>query len=101
MAALARSYSEFGWLLDSSGQQMVKEAIQNARSLPAEESSIILLEETLGRLEDGAAKLASAMFSAPDGDSPRARGRAGWDSSRTDLDQLLKSALESVEPKKT
>jgi molecular chaperone DnaK len=101
MAVLARSYSEFGWLLDSAGQEMIREAIQSARSLPSEESSLILLEGILERLEDGAAKLASAIFSAPGSDSLRARGRAEEVSSKTDLDQLLKSALESVEPKKS
>jgi molecular chaperone DnaK len=98
MAALARSYSDFGRFLDPAGQARVKEALQYARNLPPEETSVILLEEILERLEDGAAKLASAMFNAPEEDLLQAGGRME-NRPETDLNQLLESALKSVEPK--
>ncbi len=97
MGALARSYSEFGWLLDSVEQEMIKEAIQKARNLAPDESSLSLLKEVLAQLEDGAAKLAAAMFSAPAGDGLKAAGWSGEKKAETDLDKLLKSALDSVE----
>ncbi len=94
-AALMRSYSEFGRLLDSSEQEMVKDMIQKARSLSPEESNIILLREMLERVEDGAAMLTAAIFSAVESKSLR----AGENRNQTDLEQLMKSALNSVEPK--
>lgn len=97
MGALARSYSEFGWLLDSVEQEMIKESIQKARGLAPGESSLPLLKEVLSQLEDGAAKLAAAMFSAPAGQGLKASGWSGEKKAEADLDNLLKSALDSVE----
>jgi molecular chaperone DnaK len=99
MNATARSFSEFGWLLDSAEQEMVKNAIQKARSTAPEEDSISLLKDLLAQLESGASKLASAMFSAPGAEGLRAEGWSGETHDESSVQQLLKSALDDVKSK--
>jgi molecular chaperone DnaK len=96
ISALSRSYAEFGWLLDSAEQEMVKESIQKARSLSQEESNLTALNDMLSQLEAGAGKLASAMFSAPESGGLRAEGWSGEVEEETDVQHLLKSALNQV-----
>jgi molecular chaperone DnaK len=98
MSALVRSYSGFGWLLDSVEQEMVKGAIQKARNLSPDESDLVFLKDLLTQLERGAANLASAMFSAP-GNQVQAEGWAGENNAETNVEQLLKSALDDVTSK--
>lgn len=98
-AALARSYSEFGRLLDAVDQEMIKESIQSARNLSPEEGNTILLGETLEQLQDAAAKLSAAMFGALGVESLRAGSRTEEEQQAAELDRVLKSALESVESK--
>ena len=98
-AALARSYSEFGRLLDAVDQEMIKESIQSARNLSPEEGNTILLRETLEQLQDAAAKLSAAMFGALGVESLRAGSRTEEEQQAAELDRVLKSALESVESK--
>jgi molecular chaperone DnaK len=98
ISALARSYSGFGWLLDSVEQEMIKDAIQKARNLAPDESDRVFLKDLLNQLERGAASLASAMFSAP-GNQVRAEGWAAEDNAELNVDQLLKSALDDVTSK--
>ena len=99
MTAVARSYSDFGWLLDSAEQEMVKNAIQKAKNIPPEEESISALKEALGQLENCASKLTAAMFSAPDGQGLRAESWETEENSETNMQQLLKSALDDVKSK--
>jgi molecular chaperone DnaK len=99
MASVARSYSEFGWLLDSAEQEVLKNTLQKARALPPGENNIAVLRELLAELEDKAAKLADAMFSAPEAGGPGAEGQPGEKLAETDVQQLLKSALDHVKSK--
>jgi molecular chaperone DnaK len=98
LSALTRSYSGFGWLLDSVEQEMVKDAIQKARELSPGESDVVYLKDLLKQLERGAANLASAMFSAP-GNQVQAEGWASENNTELNIDQLLKSALDDVKSK--
>lgn len=95
-SSIARSYSEFGWLLDNVGQEMVRDSIQKARTLSPEEDNIQLLRELLAQLEGGAAKLAAAMLSAPDSGGVC---EAGAPEGNLDMQQVLKSALDDVKSK--
>jgi molecular chaperone DnaK len=92
MVAAARSYTEFGRYLDNAEQEMVKKSIQRAMEIAPEEDSISLLKDILDQLESGAQKLTAAMFQAP-----RSEGRPENDKlQETDIQQLLKSALDDV-----
>jgi molecular chaperone DnaK len=98
MAAVVRSYSEFGWLLDSAEQEMVKNSIQQAKSIPPELNSIAALKELLAQLEQGASKLAAAMFSTS-GTGLRADGWSAEQRGQENVQELLKSALDDVKSK--
>ncbi len=97
LASLSRSYSEFGWLLDTAGQEMVKAAVQKAKDLHPEETNLKVLEPLLAELEAGAARFADAMLSSQ---QDLATGPEGPVSPEEDVHRLMKSALDSVEPKK-
>lgn len=99
MSAIARSYSEFGWLLDRVEQEKLKKALLKARTLSPKEDNIELLRELLAELEDKAAKLADAMFSAPKTLGGRAQDWSGDDLAESDVQQLLKSALDHIDSK--
>ena len=79
LSALSKSYAQCGSLLDTSDQQMIRDAIQEAKALPPDESRIDVLREAMTQLEAGAAKLTSAMFSS------------GWDG--TEIQQRRPGAL--------
>jgi len=100
VSSIARSYSEYGWLLDNATQEMIKQSIQKARTLPPEESEIDLLKELLSVLEDGAARLSAAMFAAPDL-SKKSRGRPEGPGSSHDAQHLMRSALNDLKLNKT
>ena len=97
-STLSRSFSELGWLLDAGEQEMVKDALQQAKSLPPEEAGLDLLRDLLSQLEKGAEKLSSAMFSMPEMPGLRAREEGG-EKAESDVNQLLKSALDHVTSK--
>ena len=98
VSSVSRSYSEFGWLLDSAEQEMVKETIQKARGLPPDEDNYILFKELLAAMEKHAARLADMMFSTP---GTRSRSAAGAESeSEPVMQQLLISALDDLQPQK-
>jgi molecular chaperone DnaK len=96
MAAISRSYSGFGWLLDAVEQEMIKDAIQRARDLDPNESSLTLLRDLLTQLENGAESLSTAMFNSPGGVELHADG-AGVQKKEQDADQLMKSALKDLD----
>ncbi len=96
MAAIARSYSEFGWLLETSDREALKGAIQSAKNLPPEEDNIGILNELLAKLEDSSSKLAAAMFSGPGSPGLRVQGWPDKESTESDVQELLKSALADV-----
>lgn len=98
-AALSRSYTGFGWLLDSAEQEMIKEASQKARDLTADSNDLQELKDLLFQLEQGAEKLTTAMFNAPDTGGERPEG---WDEdakSEADMRRLMKSALKDAKSK--
>jgi molecular chaperone DnaK len=99
VTAVSKSYSGFGRLLGAADQEMLKKSIQKARDLPPEEESASLeldeLRDLLAQLEDGAARLASAMLNAPM-EGTRAEGSAYEKKTEADVDQLLESALDDV-----
>jgi molecular chaperone DnaK len=99
VSSVGRSYSEFGWLLDSSEQEMIKKSLQSARVLPEDQNDPQELQALLDRLEDGAAKLAAAMFKSG-GTVETATDPESVDSSE-DLNRLMRSALDNLNsPKK-
>ena len=59
-----RSYTEFGSLLDSVDQEMIKEALNHSRSVTPGEETFQRLRELISHLEVGAGKLTKAMFEA-------------------------------------
>jgi molecular chaperone DnaK len=97
ITAVSKSYSGFGWLLDTRDQEMLKKSIQKAKTLPLEEESIPLdeLRNLLAELEEGASRLATAMLNAPM-EGARAESSAYEKRTEADVDQLLKSALNDV-----
>ncbi|HYK87510.1 MAG TPA: molecular chaperone DnaK [Acidobacteriota bacterium] len=98
VASVSRSYAEYGWLLDSVQQEMVKDSIQKAKALSPNEDNHNYMSELLARLEDHASSLAQVIFSAvgaKQAESPTAHG-----SSEDDLKRLMKSALADINPKK-
>ncbi len=98
MAAVAKSYAEFGWMLDNAEQEVLKNAIQKAKGVSSEENSVSILKDILASLEESAAKLAAAMFSAPGGEGLRAES---WSPEEgvDNVQQILKSALDGVKSK--
>jgi molecular chaperone DnaK len=94
VSSVSRSYAEFGWLLDSVKQEMVKETIQKAKALSPDEDNYLLLKELLAALEKAAARLAEVMFSTAGARTGRAAGRESQ--SDTDVQQLLKSAVDDL-----
>jgi molecular chaperone DnaK len=64
LSALSKSYAQCGSLLETSDQQMVRDAIQEAKALTPDEGRIEVLREAMTKLEAGAAKLTTAFFSS-------------------------------------
>jgi molecular chaperone DnaK len=98
-AAVSRSYSEFGWLLDGAQQEMIKNAVQRTKTLSTEEASLESLKELLAQLEEGATNLSSAICSAPGVEGLKNEEWANANQRETNLNQLLKSALDDVTSK--
>ncbi len=98
-SAVARSYSDLGWLLDGTDQAMIKEAIQRTKSLPAEDVNADSLRELLARLEEGAGKLSAAMYSVPGMEGLRPVNPGSGDESNASADRLMKSALDDLTSK--
>jgi len=98
-ASVSRSVSEVGWLLGGDEQAIIKDAIQKARNLPPEEARVEGMRELLARLEDGAAKLAAAMWSAPGMEGLQAKEGSAEVGGETDIKKLLKSAIDDLTTK--
>jgi molecular chaperone DnaK len=96
LTTLTRSFSGFGWLLDAVEQEMIKDAIQRARDLDPDESSLTLLRDLLSQLQNGASRLAAAMMNRPGNVEMRADG-VGEQEEEPDLNQLMKSALKNMD----
>jgi molecular chaperone DnaK len=102
ISAIVRSYSAFGHLLDTVEQEMIKDSIQKAKNLPAEENNMTLLRELLAQLENGATKLSAAMFNAPGADDLKTDGwpEDSQANATSRAKHLMKSALQDVSSKK-
>jgi|WetSurSiteA1Bulk_404760.scaffolds.fasta_scaffold04314_2 molecular chaperone DnaK len=98
-SAVSRSYSDLGWLLGGAEQAMIKKAIQQSKSLPADEGNVGLLKDLLGQLEEGVAKLSAAMYSVPGMEGLRAEEANSEEKDAANVDKLLKSALADVTSK--
>ncbi len=101
ISVVTRSYSEFGWLLDSADQEMVKECLQKARAMSEDESKLSYLLELVASLEACGSKLADAMMSRPGAAGlPGAESDSGRGRPEDDFNSLLRSALDDIHPKK-
>ncbi len=98
LSSITRSYAEYGWLLDSVQQELIKGAIQKAKVLSPNEDNIILLKELLTQLESDAARLAEAIFSTAG--TNRTEAAPGKEASQDEIQKLMKSALANLDPKK-
>jgi len=97
-AYVARSYSEFGWLLDNAEQEGIRSLIQKSKDLSPEEEDFGILQDLMAELEDSAAKLTAAMFSLPEDSPSRAAMNEGEDS-EANMQRILKSALKETQKK--
>ena len=109
LSSVTRSYSELGWLLDRVEQEMIKDTVQKARTLPADEENAGLMRELLAQLENGAAKLATAMLNASSGnrvhhpkagDDLQGAGAGSAAEEEVDMQRLMRAALDSQRDKK-
>lgn len=96
-SAVSRSYSDFGWLLDSAEQEMVRSAIQKSKGLPSEGIGFESLKDLLTQLETCAARLSALMCTS--GIEGLRTAEAGEPADEGDIDRLLKSALDDVNTK--
>jgi molecular chaperone DnaK len=96
-AATAKSFSEFGRYLDNQEREMIKNTIQQARTLDQDEDSFSKLQDLLDQLETGGEKLTAAIFSAPAGELMKDEHPDGEEEiGESEVRQLLKSALDDV-----
>ncbi len=98
-SAIGRSYAEFGRLLDSVEQEMIKDMIQRARDLSPTDTDLALMKDLLTQLENGATRLSAAMFGAPESmqsDAWSQETEADMDAS---AQKLMKSALKDMNSK--
>ncbi|MBP1597487.1 MAG: molecular chaperone DnaK [Acidobacteria bacterium] len=100
VANIARSYAEFGRLLDNVEQALVKETIQQARDLPAGEDDIPTLNGVLSNLEICAAKLTAAMFSAPGEETDQENTVSEEEANDAEMHRLMRSAMGVQRTKK-
>jgi molecular chaperone DnaK len=101
VATIARSFGEYGWLLDSREQELAKESIQKARTMPDSEDDLPVLKELLSNLEAVASKLSAAMFNMPDGANVQHDPELESEAGESAVQRLMKSALEESRNRKT
>jgi Ethanolamine utilization protein EutJ (predicted chaperonin) len=99
-ASVSKSYSEFGWLLDTIEQEMVREATQKAKDLPPEKSNQQELKDLLSRLESAGAKLTAALLNSPSASTAQAAALQEQAAQQEDASTLVKSALADLKSKK-
>jgi molecular chaperone DnaK len=98
-STVSRSYSDLGRLLDGADQAMIKNVIQQSKSLPSDEGDVELLRELLVQLEEGVAKLSAAMYAAPGMEGLRAEEANSEEKAEANVDRLFRSALHDVSSK--
>ncbi len=98
---VAKSYAEFGWMLEQADQDAIREVIQAGRSLAPEEDNIEFLRDLMRRLESGAAKIAATMFAAPEGEAGNAAGSAeNEENLEADMQRLFRAAFKGTQTPK-
>ncbi len=97
--SVSKSYSEYGYSLDSVEQEMLRETIQAARNLPADATNLQDLLDLLRRLEMGAEKLAAALLHTLGDAAPPGEGSDA--EHPEDFQKLMKSALSDLKSKKS
>ena len=100
LSSVQKSYAEIGWLLPSGDQASLRETIQKGRILSAEGSDLQELGDLLSGLEAAAAKLTTALLSAPSDVAEQFAAEAKPET-REDAGSLMKSALDDLKTKKT
>jgi molecular chaperone DnaK len=98
-AAIQRSFSDIGWMLDAVSQSKIKSAIQKARNISPEEANLELLRDLNRQLEEGAEKLSSAMCNVPGIEGLHEDGSAVRPGNEANVRKLFKSALDEVTKK--
>ncbi|MGA2264214.1 MAG: molecular chaperone DnaK [Acidobacteriota bacterium] len=101
VSTIAKSYAEYGWVLDSSEQELVQHSIQKARELSDKEENLSVLKELLTNLEMGAAKLTAAVFNMPSDANVALPKDAAQEVNETDVQKLVKAALNEARDKKS
>lgn len=71
-----RSFSEFGWMLSASDQEMVRETLVNAKEVLSSQDTD-LLQQWLAALENAAQIITNAMFNPAAGSEPPEGGEGG------------------------
>jgi molecular chaperone DnaK len=99
VATIARSYGEFGWVLDEATQKSIQDSIQKARDISDQEADLAMMHKLLADLEAGASKLAAAMYSLPESSSPRSEAQPAQESGGTNLNRLMQAALNETQKK--
>jgi molecular chaperone DnaK len=94
VSTVNKTFSEFGWLLDAPGQALLRDSIQKARGLKDEQEDLPDLKTLLTQLEEGAGRIASAMFESGEGE-PGGEGEGP----EVSAESLMKSALDDVKKK--
>jgi molecular chaperone DnaK len=100
-ATIARSFGEYGWLLDGREQELAKDWIQKAKALPDSEDSLPVLRELLENLETCAAKLSAAMFNMPGDAKARPDEDLPQDVTDAAAHRLMQSALDDSRNRKS
>jgi molecular chaperone DnaK len=89
-AYVGKSYSQFGWLLGTQDQTLVRDILQKARDLPPTEENLGLLKNLMAELEDGASKVATAMLG-----SASARGDDDLSDTAAGMQRMVDAAFRS------
>jgi molecular chaperone DnaK len=95
-SAVRRSLTDIGWLLDAVSQSKIRAVLQKARNLSPDETDLESLRELKTHLEEGAAKLSSAMCNVPGIEGSQGGAETNQSGRRQDIGALMKSALDDV-----
>jgi molecular chaperone DnaK len=99
LGAVQKSYSEIGWLLTPGEQEGLRETIQKAKTVTTGEPDLQELRESLSGLEAAAARLTTALLSAPS-EVAEKMGEGAQPETPEDASDLMKSALNDLKSKK-
>jgi molecular chaperone DnaK len=95
-AAVNRSLTDIGWVLDAVSQSKIRSVLQKVRNLAPEETNLELLRKLRTHLEEAAAMLSSAMCNVRGLEGLQSGETSGHAERRSDVGELLKSGLDDV-----